>query len=102
VPLEQYCVEVLLAAVQPTLELELLATDELLGGTLELLLGFELDEDTTAELELLATDELLGIRLELLLGFELDEEIATELELCATDELLGNALAEDSTAELEL
>ena len=55
----------LLAAVQPTLEL----------------LGFELDEDTAAELELLATDELLGGTLELLLTIELDEDTVTELEL---------------------
>jgi len=48
---------------------------------LELLLGIELDEDTTAELELLATDELLGGSLELLLGIELDEDTTTELEL---------------------
>jgi len=42
---------------------------------LELLLGFELDDDNLAELELL-------------LGFELDDEYSSvlELELCATDD----------------
>ena len=43
---------------------------------LELLLGTTtLDEELTAELELGLTDELLGGTLELLLGFELDEEL---------------------------
>jgi len=45
--LEQYCVEVLFAAVQATEE-----TLELLATTLELLLGFELDEGVATELEL--------------------------------------------------
>ena len=67
---------------------------ELLRSTLELLLGFELDEETAAELELLATDELLAIAL--------DENTTTELELDATDELLGVELDEDTATELEL
>jgi hypothetical protein len=65
-------------------ELELGATEELLGSALELLFCTELDEGTTAaELELWeATDELLV--------FELDEGNTTGLlELGATDELLG-------------
>jgi len=60
-----------------------------LGGVLALLLGFELDEDSTAELELGSTDvELLSGMLELLLTFELDEYATAELELGLTDEEL--------------
>jgi hypothetical protein len=59
---------------------------ELLGGKLELLLGFELDEEPPAEL-------LLGGKLELLLGFELDEETTAELELGANGGLLPPPLS---------
>jgi len=83
VPLEQYCVAVLLAAVQTKLELdtrlEELETmedeeriEELLGTSLE-------DEERT--------DELLGISLE-------DEE--------RIEELLGVSLEDEATVELEL
>ena len=58
---------------------------------LELLLGFELDEDAFEELETM--EELLGDALELLFGFELDEDTATELELFLTDEELESRFA---------
>ncbi len=59
-PFEQYCVEVLLAAVQPTLELLdiELATELELGMDEELLRTTTLDEEIAAELE--TTDELLA------------------------------------------
>jgi len=53
------------------------ATEELLGGTLELLLCVKLDEDTAEELE--ATEELLEATDELL-----DDESPNELELHPT------------------
>jgi len=78
VPFEQYCVEVLLTAVQ-TEDVE----------TLELL-GTELDEDALEELD--TTDELLGA--------ELDEDALEELdttdELLGREELLGAELDEDT------
>jgi len=84
-------------------------TEELLGGTLELLLCVKLDEDTAEELEateelLEATEELLISMLELLetptLDDELlDEETSKELELNSTnDELLDDK----NPSELEL
>jgi hypothetical protein len=60
--LEQYCVEVLSAAVQ----------------TLELL-NVELDEDTASELELGSTEELLCTMLELLCGVSLLLDVMLEL-----------------------
>jgi hypothetical protein len=58
---------------------------------------------TAVEFELDTTELLLGVALELLLGFELDEDTATELELRAKEELLDTVtLDEETTAELEL
>ena len=69
-PLEQYCVLVLFAAVQPELEL----------------LGVELDEGEELPLLLLPPDE---DETEELLGVELEEtEDDDELELGITEELL--------------
>jgi hypothetical protein len=77
---------------ETTAELELsIATEELLGGALELLLCLELDEDNAAtieELELVAelelgktAEELLNGSLELLLCLALDKGTLSELEL---------------------
>jgi hypothetical protein len=69
--------------------------------TLELLGTTALDEDTTAELELSATEELLGTELELG-TIALDEETALELELGATEELLGGAVWLDELVTIKL
>jgi hypothetical protein len=94
VPFEQYCVEVLFAAVQTlellfttlederTAELELRAEDEL--ETLELLCDM-LEDERTEELELVAEDELLGMLDELLCVMLL---LLLEEFKSATDELL--------------